>query len=134
LKGTRDSKLGGKRLSREEMDKLVAQARRLGDDRMKGYREQSMRIHPLVCARCGMEFTSRNLHLLTVHHRDHDHDNNPSDGSNWENLCIYCHDNEHRRYLDHLEGETGMIQDKTGKPVTHKPFEGLADLLKNKKQ
>ena len=25
--------------------------------------------------------------------------NNPPDGSNWENLCIYCHDDEHSRGL-----------------------------------
>ena len=134
MKESRDPKQGEKSLSRAEMDKFVAQARRLAEDRMKDYREQSLRIHPWVCARCGREFTNKNLHLLTVHHRDHDHDNNPSDGSNWENLCIYCHDNEHRRYLDHLEGETGETQEETGKPVTHKPFAGLADLIKNKKQ
>jgi hypothetical protein len=37
---------------------------------------------------------------LTVHHRDHNHDNNPPDGSNWELLCLYCHDNEHQRQLE----------------------------------
>ncbi|QTG90742.1 HNH endonuclease, partial [Vibrio furnissii] len=26
---------------------------------------------------------------------DHDHTNNPEDGSNWELLCLYCHDHEH---------------------------------------
>jgi hypothetical protein len=25
--------------------------------------------------------------------------NNPPDGSNWENLCVYCHDDEHSRDL-----------------------------------
>jgi hypothetical protein len=134
LRGSKDSKKTKTGISREEMDRFVAQARRLGEERMKGYREQSLRIHPWVCARCGMEFTTRNLHLLTVHHKDHNHDNNPLDGSNWEHLCIYCHDNEHRRYLDHLEGETGRTMEETGKPVTHKPFEDLADLLKNKKR
>jgi hypothetical protein len=29
--------------------------------------------------------------------------NNPPDGSNWENLCVYCHDDEHHREL-FLEG------------------------------
>lgn len=134
MRRSKDSKQTKTGISREEMDKLVARARRLGEDRMKGYREQSLRIHPWICARCGREFTSRNLHLLTVHHRDHDHENNPSDGSNWENLCVYCHDNEHRRYLDHLEGETGRPQEETGKQVTHKPFADLADLLKKRKQ
>lgn len=27
-----------------------------------------------------------------MHHIDHDHTNNPEDGSNWELLCLYCHD------------------------------------------
>jgi len=130
LKGSRDFKQGETRISRKEMDQVVAQARRAGEDRMKCYRERSLSIHPWICARCGMEFTNRNLHMLTVHHRDHDHDNNPADGSNWENLCIYCHDNEHRRYLDHLEGEAITTGEDTSKQVTHKPFAGLADLLK----
>ncbi len=121
-----------KKLTKEEMDKIVAKARKSDGDRMKGYREQSLNIHPWVCARCGREFTHKNLHLLTVHHKDHNHDNNPSDGSNWENLCVYCHDNEHRRYLDHLDGEMPDSGDKKTESITHNPFAGLADLLKNK--
>ncbi len=121
-----------KKLTREEMDKIVAKARRSREDMMKGYRERSLSIHPWVCARCGMEFTQKNLHLLTVHHRDHDHDNNPGDGSNWENLCVYCHDNEHRRYLDHMDGVIpGPADEKTGS-IKHNPFANLADLLKRK--
>ncbi|MBN2035095.1 MAG: HNH nuclease family protein, partial [Deltaproteobacteria bacterium] len=78
------------KITKEHVDRVVAQARQSQDERMKGYREQSLRIHPWVCARCGREFTALNLHLLTVHHKDHNHENNPPDGSNWENLCIYC--------------------------------------------
>jgi 5-methylcytosine-specific restriction endonuclease McrA len=63
----------------------------------KDYREQSLRIHGLVCAKCGREFEYKDRHLLTVHHKDGNHRNNPPDGSNWENLCIYCHDDEHTR-------------------------------------
>ncbi len=63
------------------------------------YREQSLRIHGLICAKCGREFDHTNRHLLTVHHRDGNHNNNPPDGSNWENLCVYCHDDEHGRGL-----------------------------------
>ena len=46
--------------------------------------------------------------MLTVHHRDHDHDNNPPDGSNWENLCAECHEAEHTKGLlgDYLSGKT----------------------------
>lgn len=63
------------------------------------YREQSLRIHGLVCARCGREFDATNRQLLTVHHKDGNHQNNPADGSNWENLCVYCHEDEHSRGL-----------------------------------
>ena len=119
-----------KTLTREEMDDIVARARKSGDDRMKGYREKSLAIHPWVCARCGREFTNKNIHLLTVHHKDHNHNNNPPDGSNWENLCVYCHDNEHRRYLDHLDGEMPDSGTKKTESMTHNPFADLADLLK----
>lgn len=71
------------------------------------YREQSLKIHGLICAKCGREFDFKNRNLLTVHHKDGNNRNNPSDGSNWENLCIYCHDDEHSRGLlaDYLKGE-----------------------------
>ncbi|HYQ48094.1 MAG TPA: YajD family HNH nuclease [Thermodesulfovibrionales bacterium] len=61
------------------------------------YREQSLRIHGLICAKCGREFGPKDRHLLTVHHKDGNHRNNPPDGSNWENLCVYCHEDEHSR-------------------------------------
>ncbi len=63
------------------------------------YREQSLRIHGLICAKCGREFEPKDRRLLTVHHKDGNRLNNPPDGSNWENLCIYCHDDEHSRGL-----------------------------------
>ncbi len=63
------------------------------------YRERSLKIHGLICAKCGREFDEKTRHLLTVHHKDENHLNNPSDGSNWENLCVYCHDDEHTREL-----------------------------------
>ena len=61
------------------------------------YRERSLRLHGLICAKCAREFDETNLNLLTVHHKDGNHDYNPPDGSNWENLCVYCHDDEHNR-------------------------------------
>ncbi len=72
-----------------------------------GYREQSLRIHGLICAKCGREFQNKDRHLLTVHHRDGRHANNPQDGSNWENLCIYCHEDEHSRgrLADYLKSD-----------------------------
>jgi hypothetical protein len=67
--------------------------------RLDEYREQSLRIHGLICAKCAREFDHKDRHLLTVHHKDGNHKNNPPDGSNWENLCVYCHDDEHMRGL-----------------------------------
>lgn len=71
------------------------------------YRRKSLEIHGLICAKCGREFDADNQHLLTVHHKDGNHRNNPPDGSNWENLCIYCHDDEHSRGLlgDYLSSD-----------------------------
>jgi hypothetical protein len=71
------------------------------------YRERSLRIHGLICAKCGREFTQRNRQLLTVHHKDGNSRNNPADGSNWENLCVYCHEDEHnrKRLGDYFRGE-----------------------------
>jgi hypothetical protein len=71
------------------------------------YRERSLKIHGLICAKCGREFESKDKHLLTVHHKDGNHLNNPPDGSNWENLCVYCHEDEHTRELlgNYLTGE-----------------------------
>ena len=63
------------------------------------YRERSLKIHGLICAKCGREFDHTNRQLLTVHHKDGNPRNNPPDGSNWENLCVYCHDDEHSREL-----------------------------------
>jgi predicted HNH restriction endonuclease len=70
-----------------------AQKPPVGED----YREKSLAIHGLVCARCGREFDESKRQLLTVHHKDGDHQNNPTNGSNWENLCIYCHEDVHSR-------------------------------------
>ncbi len=89
-----------KKSTPNKLDEIVQAARSNISERDKGYREQSLKIHPWICGRCGKEFTRENLHLLTVHHMDHNHNNNPSDGSNWENLCIYCHDREHQKLHD----------------------------------
>jgi predicted HNH restriction endonuclease len=61
------------------------------------YREKSLAINSLVCAHCGREFAESQRQLLTVHHKDGNHHNNPADGSNWENLCVYCHEDVHSR-------------------------------------
>lgn len=115
-----------------KLDQIVARARKDADARMSGYREQSLRLHPWVCARCGREFSRENLHELTVHHKDHNHDNNPEDGSNWENLCLYCHDWEHQKYSHLVRGEGARFGVTTPEhtAATHSPFANLKDLLK----
>jgi hypothetical protein len=113
------------------MDKLkniVAEAHRQRDERERGYRERALKMYPWICGRCQREFTRENVSELTVHHRDHNHDNNPPDGSNWELLCIYCHDNEHARYLEQAGTVSGSGIDRQSS-ATHNPFAGLKDLL-----
>ena len=77
---------------------LIVEAQRSRDRRDKTYLEQAFKIYPWICARCGRDCSGEKLRELMVHHRDHNDDNNPSDGSNWELLCLYCHENQHARY------------------------------------
>lgn len=109
------------------MEQIVADARRSQEERERGYRERALKMYPWICGRCAREFTLKNLHELTVHHRDHNHDNNPPDGSNWELLCLYCHDNEHSRYLN-AGASLGTSAADTS--ATFKPFADLGALLK----
>ncbi len=97
------------------------------NDAEKSYREQALKLYPWVCGRCGREFSGVRLKELTVHHRDHNHNNNPPDGSNWELLCIYCHENEHARRIDN-EGRS--LNEKEVAPATYNPFAALASMLK----
>ena len=95
------------------------------------YREQALKILPWICARCAREFDGKRLRELTVHHKDGNHDNNPPDGSNWELLCIYCHENEHARFTDAAAGGGGE-RDGVTEPAKYRPLEGLDKLLKKK--
>lgn len=113
-----------------KLDQIVAAARRESDARDQGYREQALKLYPWVCGRCSRQFDRSNLRELTVHHRDHNHDNNPADGSNWELLCIYCHENEHARYLDAQQG--GGATRSVASSATHQPFADLAALLRSR--
>jgi len=113
-----------------DRDRIIEMARRQSAEREKGYRAQALKLYPKICARCGREFGGENLRELTVHHKDHNHDNNPTDGSNWELLCLYCHDNEHARYLA-AEGGDAVAPGKGSEPLsTHTPFSALRTLLK----
>jgi 5-methylcytosine-specific restriction endonuclease McrA len=116
-----------------KLDAVLAEAQRDREKRSVMYRDQALKIFPHICGRCGREFSGRKLRELTVHHKDHNHDNNPSDGSNWELLCIYCHDMEHQRYLDD-EGHEHETQAGERDPSSaYRPFAALKDLLKDKK-
>jgi hypothetical protein len=116
-----------------KLDRLVAEARRARAQRESGYREQALKLFPHICGRCGREFEGANRRMLTVHHKDGNHDNNPADGSNWELLCLYCHDAEHSRHLDEAARGSGPGDAAGAAPATHKPFAGLEALLKNRK-
>ena len=109
------------------LDRVIAEARRQSSEREATYRERALKLFPWICGRCGREFAGVRLKELTVHHKDHNHDNNPLDGSNWELLCLYCHDNEHSRVMDEV------VRDRAaGAPAaaTHNPFADLKSLLK----
>jgi hypothetical protein len=95
-----------------------------------GYREQALKLYPWVCGRCGRDFTGKQLRELTIHHKDHNHDNNPADGSNWELLCIYCHDNEHQRYME-ADGQ-GSVAREDSPNSTFNAFAGLKELMEKK--
>jgi len=113
-----------------EASRAVTEARRLQMERERTYREQALKLYPWICGRCGREFSGKRLSELTVHHKDHNHDNNAPDGSNWELLCLYCHDNEHSRQLEaQAPGAPGAPVEQS---ATFKPFAGLEDLLKRK--
>ncbi len=114
----------------DKLDRIVAEARRAAEERSRGYRDQALKLLPWICARCGREFTRANVRELTVHHRDHDHHNNPLDGSNWELLCLYCHDNEHQRELEAAAGNSSA-QDAPP-PATYNPFADLKERLAKK--
>lgn len=93
-------------------------------------REQALKLFPWICAHCGREFDGKKLSQLTVHHKDHNHQNNPPDGSNWELLCLYCHDNEHQRNQVADTPDAAPTSQPQDRPSTFTPFAHLAALLK----
>ena len=123
---------GSKPIDHARLDRLVAEARRAQETRDDGYRERALKIYPWICGRCAREFDRTTVYQLTVHHRDHNHSNNPPDGSNWELLCVYCHDNEHQRQLEHRQGAAESGAERSASSATHRPFADLEKLLKRK--
>ena len=110
----------------------MAELRRERETRLSGYRDQALKIFPHVCGTCGREFSGARLRELTVHHKDHNWKNNPPDGSNWELLCVYCHDHEHAEQ-SHMPAAGGSIPlGGQEPPPIASPFDQLGSLLKPK--
>jgi hypothetical protein len=121
------------RTKTHKMNQIVSEARQDRVRLEKTYRERALKMFPKLCARCGREFSGKKIRELTVHHKDHNHDNNPPDGSNWELLCIYCHDNEHSRHEVAEAYGAATPGDEREPSSIHRPFADLEALLKNKK-
>ncbi len=118
-------------VDKDKLNQIVTDARRNQELREQSYRGQALKLYPWICGRCAREFTHKTLVELTVHHKDHNHDNNPADGSNWELLCLYCHDNEHSRYEEARFGNSKATKENS--PLaTHNPFADLKSLLNKK--
>ena len=122
----------GRQPDADKLDRIVAEARRRREERATTYREQALKIYPWICGRCAREFDRTNVQSLTVHHRDHNHENNPPDGNNWELLCVYCHDNEHSRQIELAQRGNPTGSTAAAVRATHQPFAGLEALLKRK--
>lgn len=118
----------------KQIDQVVAEMRKEEQTRQAGYREKALKLYPHVCGRCTREFEGKKLRELTVHHRDHNHDNNPPDGSNWELLCLYCHDHEHTRGVQEQRSTENSSDQKNGPSLAHSPFAALGDRFKQSKK
>ena len=119
-------------MSEENRSQLVAEMRKEEQQRQSGYREQALKLFPHVCARCGREFEGQKIRELTVHHVDHNHDNNPPSGSNWALLCIYCHDHEHTRGVQEDREDDNPDDRQQQDSLSHSPFAALGTQLKQK--
>ena len=113
------------------LEQVISEARRIQESRENTYRERALKILPLVCGRCGREFSGKSMKELTVHHKDHNHDNNPSDGSNWELLCRACHDREHFQQLRDGEEVESILDSENNPNYSYKPFANLNHSIKD---
>ncbi len=114
----------------DRLDRLVLEARRSAAAREQSYRAQALKLFPWVCGRCARTFDHANLQLLEVHHKNNNHHDNPPDGSNWELLCTYCHENEHSRVKDSAGRSDGSNVTTT---TAFNPFADLKAMLASKK-
>lgn len=120
--------MAAKQMTEEQRNSLVENMLKEEQQRSVGYREQALKLFPHVCARCTRDFEGKKLRELTVHHKDHNHDNNPPSGSNWELLCLYCHDHEHSRMVQ--EDRDGSDNSSEAEALSFSPFAALAGKLK----
>ena len=118
--------------NKDKLNQIVTDARRNQELREQSYRGQALKLYPWICGRRAREFTHTTITELTVHHKNHNHDDNPSDGSNWELLCLYCHDNEHQRY-EETRFSSSKSAGMSANIVTHNPFANLKNLIDTKK-
>jgi len=116
---------------KSKTDRVLDAQREYMAKREKGYREQALKLYPWICGRCAREFSRGNLSELTVHHVNHNHDDNPADGSNWELLCLYCHDEEHSKFENFVR--YGGTAESRKAAATYNPFAGLRDALDKKR-
>lgn len=125
--------MSAEKVQPDKLDQEIAEARLDRERQEKTYRGRALKMFPWVCAKCGREFSGKKVRELTVHHKDHDHDNNPPDGSNWELLCIYCHENEHSRHqVAQWYDGAGAAEEEKAEGLGDLPFAGLKDLLKDR--
>ena len=126
--------MAGKRvpLTVEQRAKLQAELHRDVAARNTSYRARALKMFPHICGSCAREFSGKRLKELTVHHRDHDHNNNPADGSNWELLCIYCHDHEHEKLQDAKHRSVTSSSAQPQSSGLANPFDALGSLLEEK--
>jgi hypothetical protein len=116
----------------DRMNEIIAEARGYRDQQERSYRGQALKLFPSVCAHCGREFSGKRLSELTLHHKDNNHNNNPPDGSNWELLCLYCHDYEHSQHIGYGGQDMQQPGQERKAQLTFRPFANLKDLLKDK--
>ena len=117
--------------SSNSFEQVRAEQLKYNAERETGYRELALKLYPWICGRCAREFDRKGLSELTVHHVDHNHDNNPNDGSNWELLCLYCHDEERTKFERFVR--YGRSEDTEVKPATHNPFADLKAKMEENK-
>jgi hypothetical protein len=114
-----------------KQEQVIRDLRHEASVRQAGYRDRALKLLPHVCASCKREFSGRRLRELTVHHKDHNYKNNPPDGSNWELLCLFCHDHEHEKYKLAAYHGGAVPEDDQPAPSIFSPFEKLDELLKS---